>query len=160
MQHHQFHKLYKSFVTSVAVKHGPCLLTLKKKGSRLSKQSAWGNFSASPTCSARPTTGCGARSTSEWGYRNLFRRLSRDGNLHGSGMSHATTASPKSSFRAPWRMCDAVVSRGNAGWTTSKSGHSCPCQNCLQGPPEEKAGRGSLLSLLSSPPTTQSMPRD
>ena len=27
--------------------------------------------------------------------RNLFWQLSRDGNLHGSDMSHATTASPK-----------------------------------------------------------------
>ena len=46
--------------------------------------------------------------------------LSRDGNLHGSDMSHAMTASPKPSFRTPWRVGDAVVSRGNAGWTTSK----------------------------------------
>ena len=37
-------------------------------------------------------------------YRNLFWHVSRDGNLHGSGMSHVTTASPKPSFRAPWRV--------------------------------------------------------
>ena len=36
------------------------------------------------------------------------------------GMSHATTASSVSSFRAPWKMGDAVVGRGNAGWTISK----------------------------------------
>ena len=36
-------------------------------------------------------------------------------------------ASPKLSFKAPWRMGDAVVSRGNAGQTTSKSGCPCPC---------------------------------
>ena len=46
-----------------AVKHGPCLMTLKN-GCRLSKPSAWGNFSASPTWSIRPMTGRGARSTS------------------------------------------------------------------------------------------------
>ena len=40
-------------------------------------------------------TGCSARSTSLWVHRHLFWQLSRDGNLHGSGMSHATTASPK-----------------------------------------------------------------
>ena len=40
----------------------------------------------------------------------------------GSGMSHAITASPKLSFRAPWKVGDAVVGRGNAGRTTSKSG--------------------------------------
>ena len=38
-----------------------------------------------------------------------------------------------------------IVSRGNAGWTTSKIGHTCPCQDCSQGPPPEKVGRGSLL---------------
>ena len=42
-----------------------------KKGSRLSKPSAWGNFSASPTWSTRPT-GWGARSISLWVHRNLF----------------------------------------------------------------------------------------
>ena len=50
--------------------------------------------------------------------------------LHGLGMLDAKTASPKPFFRAPWRASDAVVGRGNAGWTTSKSGHICPCQNC------------------------------
>ena len=39
-------------------------------------------------------------------------------NLHGSGMSHATKASPKPSFRAPWRVGDAVADKGNAGRTT------------------------------------------
>ena len=61
------------------------------------------------------------------GTQNLFRQLSRDGNLHGPGMSHATTASPNPSFRAPWRVGDAVVGRGNARWTTSKTGHPCQC---------------------------------
>ena len=70
-------------------------------------------------------------------------------NLHGSGMSHATTASPKPSFRIPWRVGSAVVGRGNAGWTTSKSAHPCPSKNCSQGPPAEKTGRGSLLNCPS-----------
>ena len=48
---------------STAVKCRPSLLTLNKR-SRLLKMSAWGNFSASPTWSTRPTTGCGTRSTS------------------------------------------------------------------------------------------------
>ena len=73
-------------------------------------------------------------------------------NLHSSGMSHATTASPKPSFRAPWRVGDAVVGRGNAGWTRSKCWHPCPCQNCSQGPPVEKNWRGSLLNRPSCPP--------
>ena len=53
-------------------------------------------------------------------HRNLFWRLSRDGNLHGSGMSHATTASPKPSFRAPWRVGYTVVGRENVGYATPK----------------------------------------
>ena len=82
----------------------------------------------------------GTRSTSLCFHRNLFWQLSRDGDLHGSGMSHATTASPKPSFRAPWRVGDAVVGRRNAGWTTSKSGPPCLGQNCSQGPPAENIG--------------------
>ena len=54
-------------------------------------------------------------------HKNLFRPQSRDGNLHGSGMSHATTASPKPFFRTPWKVGDAVVGRGNAGWTKLKN---------------------------------------
>ena len=82
---------------------------LGKKGSRLSKPSARGNFSASASWSARPKTGSGARSTPMRVHRNVFWQLSRDGHLHGSGMPHATTASPKeSSFRAPWRVGDAL----------------------------------------------------
>ena len=104
------------------------------------------NFPASPSWSSRPTTGCGARLTSLWVHRNFFWQLSRDGNLHGSGMLHATTASPKPSFRAPWRVVDAMLGRGNAEWMTSKSGHSWPCQNRSQWPPAEKTGRGSLLN--------------
>ena len=106
-----------------------------------------GNLSASPTWSTRPTTACGARSSSLWVHRNLFWQLPGDGNLHGLGcMSNSTTASPKPSFRAPWKVGDTVVSRGNGGWTLSKSGHSCPCQNCSQWPPAEKTGRGSPVS--------------
>ena len=75
-----------------------------------------------------------------------------DGKLHGSGMSHTTTASPKPFFRAPWRVDDGVVGRRNAGWTTSKSGHPCPCQNCSPGPPAEKCERGSLLNRPSCSP--------
>ena len=81
---------------------------------------------------------------------NLLFQLSRDGNVHGSGMSHTTTASPKISLRAPWKFGNAVVGRGNAGWTTSKSGHSCPCQNCSQRPPAVKTGRGSVRNHPSN----------
>ena len=55
----------------------------------------------------------------------------------------------KPSFRAPWKVGDAVISRRNAGWTTSKSGHICQCQDCKQGSPAEKTGRGYLLKRPS-----------
>ena len=118
--------------------------------------SAWGDFSTS-TWSIRPTTGCRSRSTPLRVRRNLFWQLSRDGNLHGLGMSHTMTASPKPSFRAPWRVGIAVVGRRNARWTTSKSGHPCPCLNCPQGPPAGKSGRGSLLNQPSCPPMSHSV---
>ena len=72
-------------------------------------------------------------------------------NSYDSGKSRATTASPKPSFRAPWEVGNAVVGWENAGWTTSKSGHPCLCQNCSKGPPAENTGRGSLLKRLSCP---------
>ena len=65
--------------------------------------------------------------------------------------------SPKPSFRASWRVSDAVVGRRNAGWTTSGSVHPCQCQNCSHELPAEKTGRGSLLSCPSFPATTQSV---
>ena len=85
-------------------------------------------------------------------HRNLFWQLSRDGNLNVSVMSHATTASWKPSLKASWMVGDAVVGRGNAGWTSSKSGHPCLCQNCSQWPPSEKTGRGSELNRPSCAP--------
>ena len=103
-------------------------------------------------CCLLAYTRYGARSTSWWVYGNQFWQLSWQsaiGNLHVTGRSHATTASLKPSFRAAWRVGDAVVGRRNVGWTTSKSGHSCPYQNCWQGPPTEKTGRGSLLNRPS-----------
>ena len=54
-------------------------------------------------------------------HRNLFWHCPEtETNLHGSGnsLSLATTASPKPPFRAPKRVGDAVVGRGNAEWTT------------------------------------------
>ena len=79
-------------------------------------------------------------------------QLTRDRNLHGSCMSRTTAASPKPSLKAPWRVGDAMASRGNVGWTTPKSAHPCPCENCPQGPRAVKSGRESLLNHLLSPP--------
>ena len=82
---------------------------------------------------------------------NSSGNCQRDGNLQSSGVSHATTASPKPCFRAPWRV-GVVVGKGNAGWTISKREHPFSCQNCSQRSPAEKTGRGSLLNRPSCPP--------
>ena len=109
-------------------------------------------MSHATTASPKPSFGTSWRVGDALIHRNLFWPLSKDGHLHGLGMSHAITASPKLSLKAPRRMGDAVAGRGNAGWTTTKSGHPCPGQNCSQGPPAEKTGRRSLQNRLSSLP--------
>ena len=58
----------------------------------------------------------------------------------------------KAILQEPCRADDAGVGRGKAEWTTSKSAHPCLCQNCSQGPPAEKTGRGSRLNRPSYPP--------
>ena len=67
------------------------------------------------------------------------------------------TASPKPSFRAPWRVGDAMAGRGNAGWTTWKGGHPYPCQAAHNGLPQKKSARESPLNCPSCPPTSQSV---
>ena len=74
------------------------------------------------TWSTRPTSWCGARSTSLLVHRNLFWQLSIDGNSNGSGMSRATTASPKSSSRTAEAVSDAAVGKGKTGPAMSKTG--------------------------------------
>ena len=155
MHHHQLRKQVQAVQVSGHL-HPPLRLWIMdpacwlwKKGIQAFwKPRAWANFLASPTWSTRPATGCGARSTSSWVHRILFWQLSSGRNLHGSGMS----PSPKSSFRVLWRVGDAVVGRRNAGGTTSKSGHSCQCQNCSQRSTAEKTGMWSLLYRPSCPP--------
>ena len=92
-------ELYKSLVTSILLsgcETSGCETRLwKKKRSRPSKLAVCGNFSASATWSTRPTTRYEARSTLLWVHRNLFWQLSRDGSLHGWGMSHTTTGLSK-----------------------------------------------------------------
>ena len=142
--------------SSMAVKQGPCLPTLRKE-SRPLKPSVWGNFSASPTWCTRPMTGCWARSTPLRAHRNLFWKVSRDRNLYGSGMSHTTTTSPKPSFRASWRVDDTMVGRGNAGWTKSKSGHPCHARTADEGLLQKRLEEDLCWIVSHIPPTTQSV---
>ena len=46
-----------------------------------------------------------------------IKRRKRNDDVHDS---HARTASPKPSFTAPWRVGDAVVGKGNAGWKSKR----------------------------------------
>ena len=64
-------------------------------------------------------------------YRNLLRQLSRDGHLHGTGMSHATTASSKPSFGAPLKVGDAIVSREKFWMDNIKEWTSLPTSELL-----------------------------
>ena len=92
-------KLYKSLVTSILLYESKTWILLADSKNRRKDPGFrnQGHEKYSPYLLLG--VGCGAKSTSLWIHRNLFRRLSRDGNLHGSGMSHATTASTKPSFR-------------------------------------------------------------
>ena len=57
--------------SSLAVKYGPCLLTLRK-GSRLLKPRSWGNFSTSPTWSTKPQLGAGQDQPACWSTGTSF----------------------------------------------------------------------------------------
>ena len=93
-------KHYKSRVTSILLYGCETWTLLADSEERIQafKTKCLRNILCISYSETRPTTGCGIRSTSLWVHRNLFWQLSRDGNLHGSGMSHATTVSPKPSF--------------------------------------------------------------
>ena len=106
----------------------------------------------SVSCSERKTNGwVRSKMTSLWAHSNLFCPLPSDGNLNCWSMPRDTTVFPKPSLRAPLRVGNFVVDRRNAGWTTSKSGGPCPCQNCSRCPPPEDWEGSSAESSLMSP---------
>ena len=133
--------------SSAAVKHGPCLLILKKRVqafktmcmrkllciSYLEHKTNYRvqskiNFLVSPQEALLATF---KRQKPAW-----FRHVTRHDILSKS---------------SSWRVDNAMVGQGNAGWITSKSGCICPCQSCSQGSRAEKTGRGSLLNHPSCP---------
>ena len=69
---------YKSLVTSILLYGCETWTLLADSEKRTQAFETWGNFSTSPTWSTRPTTLCGARSTSLLVHRSLFWQLSRD----------------------------------------------------------------------------------
>ena len=131
----------KNQASSMVVKHRPCLLTLKKRiqafKTKMPEETPLHLLLGSQDqrlSAEQDQLPYGSSGTSSGNCQ-------RDGHLHGAGMSHPIIASPKPSFRAAWRVGDAVVGRRNVGWTTSKSGHPSPCQNCSQGPPAGKKNK-------------------
>ena len=116
--------------SSMAVKHGLCLLTLKKRiqvceTTRLRKRLCISSLST------RRTTGCRARSTSLWVHGTS------SGNCQGMETCmvracHMPRQPLQNHPSGHLGVGDADVGRGNAGWTTTKSGHPCSFQNCSQ----------------------------
>ena len=92
-----------------------------------------------------------ARSASLRVHRNLFLHLSRDGNLHGSGMSHATTASPKPILQGTlevWRR----RGRLRKCWTDNIKERTClPVPELLTRASCRKDNNNKKRSLLNRP---------
>ena len=86
-------------------------------------------------------------------HQNILSKTILQSTL-GDPVSHTTTACLKPFFRAPWRVGKAMVSRENAGWTRSKSGHPCPWQSSLQEPPAKKELDEDLCWIVPQIPTT------
>ena len=129
-QHHQFRKqvqvvlsctslCHLDLSSSIAVEHGPCLLSSEQKGSGFRNQMPEETISPylllgtqdQRLDSEQDQLPCGPTGASSGNCQETETCLVR---------ACHRTASPKPSFRAPWRVGDAVVSTGNAGWTASK----------------------------------------
>ena len=111
------------------------------------------------------TTGRGEKSTSLWAHWNLFWQLSRGSKLEWFRYVTCHDSLSKASLQGTLtggqhQLSDQVRSRGNAGCTTSKSGHSYPCKNCSQWPAAEKTGAGYLLNRPSCPPYDQAVNKE
>ena len=95
VQRHQFTsklKLYKSLVTSILL-YGCETLTLLADSEEEIQTFV-------TKCLMAQRLGAEHNQLPLWVHKNLSWQLSRDGNLHGLGMSHTKTASPKPSFKA------------------------------------------------------------
>ena len=139
--------------SSTTVKHGPCLLTLKKKKkdpgfrNQVHKKHLRVSYLEHKT-----NDWVRSKINFFWGPQEpLLATVER---LKLALFGHVTRhdSLSKTVLQGPSRVGDAVVGRGNARWTSSKSGHPCPCQNCSQGPPAKKTGRRSLLNRPSCRP--------
>ena len=85
---------------------------------------------------------CGPTGTSSGSCREMEMHMVR--------ACHTPQQPLQTSFKPPWSVGKAMVGR-DVGWSTSKSGHPCPYQNCTRWPPAEKTEGGSLLNRASRP---------
>ena len=68
-------------------------------------------------------------------------------------LGHATRHDSLSNTTLQGNLREWMTSEGNTGWTASKSGHPCPCQNCSHRlPAQKRLEEGSLLNRPSCNP--------
>ena len=150
----RFYQSLSLVVSIILFRHGPCLLTLRK-GSKLLKPSARGNFSGSLTWSTRPMTERRARSTSLWPHRNLFWQLQRDGNsLTQSGHVTCYNSLSKAILWAT-KVSGQHHGQQRKCWLDNVKQWTCiparTAHNCLP----QKRLEENVLNHSSCPPTTQ-----
>ena len=134
--------------SSMAVKHGPCLLTLKKRIQAF-KTKCWRKLFHISCLEHKTNDWVGSRiNFLEGPQEPLLATVKRWKHL---GMSHTMTAFFKTILQGTLEV------GWHCGWEDMLDRQHqsvdipCPCQNCSQGPPAEKTGRGSLLQSLMSP---------
>ena len=96
-------------------------------------------------------TWCGAASTAFGAHINLFWQLSRDGNLHGMGLSYTTRTSPTPSSKAPLSLDDTVIGRGNADGQCQRVGIHALAGTADSSLLQKNSLEGSLLNCPSGP---------
>ena len=130
----------------MAVRHGPCLLTLKKDPGFWNKVPEETSphlllgAQDQPLGVKQDQLPCGSTWISSCNCQEMATCMVWHVTRHDS--------LSKTIFQGTLEGGRCCGLRGNTGWTASKSGHPCPCQYCSQGPPAERTGRGSLLNLL------------
>ena len=77
--------------------------------------------------------------------------------MRGSGMSHAMTASPKPSFRAPWRVGNAVIAVEMLDEQRQRVDIPAHARTAHKGLLQKRLEEGLCLIVPHVPPTTQSV---
>ena len=107
------------------MKHGPYLLTLKKRIQAFETK-CMRKLLRIPYLEHKTNDWVRSTTTFLVGSQKPFLATVKRRKLRWFGHVTRYDSLSKTMVRAPWRVGDAVVGRGNAGWTTSKSGHPWP----------------------------------